>query len=1411
MRTKPLLPFLVLTLLPLLPSPAWCQGPGAGDGPPRLTDLRALLDSGVVVQDRNGDRLPDFLHVRLLLPRTPGKAHVATAANVAARLAFETSGTDMGLAGRAGSSSPAGSPVVLVGARTVREAGAPLAMEAEIEELAPGQGIIVHLPPGENFPEGGVVLAGYDATGLLAAGSYLSGRYPGVWAPEETTWTEVVEGVESFGEERGLSGVELVLDRIVVDAGRPGVTRARLTVEVENEDELGTVADVFRKPEGAPADTTPEAEGEPTGLEFRDLHRLDLNLAAPGTTRTITLRPQKPWNTREGDDRRAVPHHDVSLPDLYGLDGIYRDTNRDLIPDETTAILSLGGSEGAAAVIDLATRIGLETAGIGLPLAVVDAQDDDPGAAGTPVLLGPAHYQIGRLREEGRLPETDVAAGEGFVQVADDAFGERSAVAVGGADEVGFRAATDWLARRAPYLWHHGKGEYRLADAETEVRRFLQARNGPGQVALALEKLESWMERMSEDPPRKMEVELAALDAPAGLADVMEEMVRQRFPDTELDVRTWPTGFGVGDTVFAREWDIPWEVDDARTILEEEVYPTLRAGVPFTLDLRVSEPPEIRRGLEEEILEKAAARGVDDATVHVLSAYKQGYSWIHDVLLPRLRGRGVDSVDLTYHTLEESEEVRWQTVAAETRWLQEVYPFDAVLARELGIADSAVVFHPTRRKDPIYTFEARDSSGAVVLRDTFDPKYVVRPFFDLFPEYEKVRVTTGWLTAVLGGDTLVDRRIVTDPERFWDRLQTETFSEIIAYVMDTQGGNPSPDNAPFFDEFRVDLRLSEPDYRIGVDEETISSLEALHEDIFFETHTLFNLIAARYQTSLRYPGRVLPFVDPSGAGQPGHARLVFTGKERGNPELVVRTWGGGEGEGEPLYRQYELTPLPTGDPDLAGAVLAHGTEGLRRLLVRVTVPDSVDRFAEFRERTSEGRIDREFLNVELLEGMVGSLARLHERGLMEDVLAWDRVAELALDFRLEEDSTYQRSVFLPRSQNPASTDNPRLRADGWSHGGEVMVQWDTPMPPEESDTLLARLGTFPGVRVYYLTDTYLGRPVWAADFLPPQKAAYLSQAKLNAFKPTLFVSGREHANEVSSTNHILRLGELLVTDSTHRAMLDRVNVVLHPVTNPDGAALAYERQLVNPDHMLHAARPGALGVDATVGGSSPDPMYPEAKARTMLREAWLPDVYLNPHGYPSHEWVQYFAGYSAWVRGRRVGPRDWWVPRGWFIPGFSWVDDEENPEYREAQFAILDSLAAAMTADPEIDAVNRRLYTRYKKYGEQDRDGFDEYFHEGMVVNVRLRGTDDIGTGLGSPRITYFRATTEAPDETARGAWMRLMGEMGLAHTSAALRYLAGGEYEMEREAKAFRGGVVRKAYRLKPVLPPKKEEPGPP
>ena len=102
----------------------------------------------------------------------------------------------------------------------------------------------------------------------------------------------------------------------------------------------------------------------------------------------------------------------------------------------------------------------------------------------------------------------------------------------------------------------------------------------------------------------------------------------------------------------------------------------------------------------------------------------------------------------------------------------------------------------------------------------------------------------------------------------------------------------------------------------------------------------------------------------------------------------------------------------------------------------------------------------------------------------------------------------------------------------------------------------------------------------------------------------------------------------------------------------------------------------------------------------------------------------------------------------------------------------------------------------------KDREGFTEYFHNGMLVNMSLTGSESIGNGLYSPRITYFSTTTEAPDETAQGDWMHLMGAAGLTHTSAVLRYLATGEFEVEREVSAFRGTVTRKVFRVKPVLP---------
>ena len=50
--------------------------------------------------------------------------------------------------------------------------------------------------------------------------------------------------------------------------------------------------------------------------------------------------------------------------------------------------------------------------------------------------------------------------------------------------------------------------------------------------------------------------------------------------------------------------------------------------------------------------------------------------------------------------------------------------------------------------------------------------------------------------------------------------------------------------------------------------------------------------------------------------------------------------------------------------------------------------------------------------------------------------------------------------------------------------------------------------------------------------------------------------------------------------------------------------------------MLHAGRYSALGMDVT---SRQNNLLPEAEVEGRVWREWLPDIYLNPHGYPSHE------------------------------------------------------------------------------------------------------------------------------------------------------------------------------------------------
>ncbi len=1405
---------------------------------PAPGDLGVLFEPGGILQDRNGDGHIDYLDVRLVLGGGFDAAVKAAAAEIAARLGYETMSFDPGLAVAWDRRVRRWEqPVVLVGLADdhlpLPAAAAPL-----LAGLGPGQGVLLALAPDETFPRGGAIVTGRDETGLLTAAGYLAARFPSVWRLDGTAWSEVGERVGRLLAQQAVPAAGVRLEGLVVDAFRDGIVRARVGLDFVTAGALDSARTVLEKkvPTSGPGRTTRTTRtGAPdttstrstrtsaadttaavaqnrreriltiTDLEFTDLHRLELHLTAPRSEGTVDLLPRRPWPARSLRPAPAGPSPDFSLARLFEVGGLLRDSDQDWIPDQTMATILSDGTPAPFDLIDLAARIGLETAGIRLPLVRVVGQDERPARSGFPILYGTGRMHADRLARDRGITDLPAEAGVGYLRFVPEGFDGRNGLLLGGTDGTGLAAVTGYAATRMPWLWEYGKGNWQLVEVEDEVRRFFQARSAAGQVSLGLEKLDTWLNRLEGDDLAAIEVEMAAEQTPEELDGLLEELVKKHFPQAQTAIEVHPTGFGVGRPVFKEEVDFPWEVDTVRQALRDEVLPRLTPKSRGRIEIRISESPEVREQLAGEIRSLLTTRGVPDGSfdIEVLCAYKQGYSWLHDRVLPHLRDREVGRIEITYHTLRDSEEVRWQTIASATRWLQELYPIDAVLARELDIPDSLVTFHPTYQADPVYRVKVFDPEGGVLLEDTFDPRYVVRPFFDRFPEYESIRVTTGWLRVQVGSVVLLDRRIVTDPESFWDHLQSETYGKVIDYVMDLQEGRPSSNNAPYFDELRVDLTLSEPDYRLGVDEEVISSLEALHEDIYFETLTLFNRIGARWDAgSMSYPGRILPYLH-QGAGAPGRARISLTGKERARPELVLTTTARG---GEPERQRYALSDPGVPDPVLRGLEVEAGAEGVRRLLFEVTATDTTDRYEEYRDRSSEAAIDRTFRSTTLLEGMVGRLTGLHRAGLFEQDLAFDRVESLRFRITLEDSLTWCRLADLPRSRHPRDTTRPVLLDRDFRNQGQQIVPWEEPLDPAEAEAILARLNTFPDVRVWWAARSFLGHDVWVADLHPRLEGRLVSQAKLNALRPTLYLTGRQHANEISSTSHLLRLAELLASDPEWNRYLQKVNVVIHPVTNPDGAWLVDELHPENPDFMLHAGYLGALGVDATSGSRDPDGRYAEARVRPAVQAMWLPDIMLDLHGYPSHEWVQYFAGYSAWVRGRSGGQRSWWSPRGWFLPGFSWVDDERYPEITRAQFAVLDSLAAAITGQPEVDAMNRRLYARYAKYGRQDVEDFREYFHEGILVYQSLRGRRVSGNDPGNPRITWFSATTETPDELARGEWLGLMGTAGLAHTSALVRYLYDGEFETERETEEYQGGVLRKVNRKRPVLPAEKK-----
>ncbi|MBW6454599.1 MAG: hypothetical protein K0A98_01825, partial [Trueperaceae bacterium] len=593
---------------------------------------------------------------------------------------------------------------------------------------------------------------------------------------------------------------------------------------------------------------------------------------------------------------------------------------------------------------------------------------------------------------------------------------------------------------------------------------------------------------------------------------------------------------------------------------------------------------------------------------------------------------------------------------------------------------------------PTYRASFADADGGVLLVRELDPIVAVTSH-----PAGGVTVASGGVRLRRAGEVVASERVATDAEAFWDWFTGEVLPAV-ARTLDTEA-------APLLAEIAVVASLSEPDDVLPIDHETDSVLEVLHEEVYFGVLEAFERACGGAAPRSLGVGRVLPFFQGA-PGAPLRARVTV--RESGSDRLGVRTRDGG----------WTLAPR-CGARVLVCAV--HGRGALPTGIELEVVGEADEVGAALRRlRWSAAQPDAPWppgVAVRLANGPAGGADRVGDR------------APSAGAFQLR----------------PAAASPPPP---------EPLP--DRPLHPHEVVRFARAWGARHGAaRVATPRETALGQPLVVIEVTDPERAAP-SRARAAAWRPTLLVSARQHANEATSTQAVLRWLDVWLRDPTlHR----RANLVLHPLENPDGARLHAACCVLAPNHMHHAARYTAFGADLQANPRVRGEVIAESLMRHDAARRWRPIAHLNDHGYPAHVWIRSLSGFVP----RGFG--DWAMPTGHLTILTTHASDERAADELRERLAA--AAGIALRTDAGAHALTQAQVARSARY--QDAPAARATLRSGLPfwLGHRPQATgDDAPQPIvrdGPDRRSPLHALaplvtliTEVPDETVDGeAWHR--------------------------------------------------------
>lgn len=1329
-----------------------------------IKSLGDVFSLGKGIQDQDKDGYADKVALCIVIPDRPSVYESAAASDIAARANFESLVVDFTLVKGESEFRDLPDPVYPIFIGSNLKKASDWAKQAQIR-LGKDQGLVSLL--GQNSA-GLVLLAGSEEALLQTARSFFL-RWPyfwEIWGREEgETYFTLEKDLSKFFETETISFSRFsifsatyefpvmkspheALQKLRFDRGE--IEDLVIAVEFESPQEKQRASKALENlkllhKRGVKTDTLSYAGCAQITFELRSNGKVSrIFLPRVGYPKRM-LTPSYKLSTRPIRSGK-----EFDLLQVFTTKGLYADSDKDDIPDTLESLVILPKNAASFGGIPLLTsRLVLDTAGASFPIVYLDQDIENKKALKAPILIGKENRFVEDLFQTGKMKDFPLEEGWGRAEIVPQAFDKSSALVILGKDEKGLERILSFIARTFPYFAEFGEGHPSFHDIPITLEEFLDGKHGSAE-AFFWNRLKEYSESLMDKKFIHFNLRFYLPKGNPEFSRNVQKFLEKTLDAEKIDVQD----FALKDSqsIFSKEKEFSWEGDDAFQMVQEQLKTIGPSSSPLSISIGVSESPEVRKSLKGKIEDLLARHNFARYEVEVHSAYKQGFFWIKEKVLPSLRDKRVDRLRIRFAREEEDFSQPKRFYSEPYRWLQELYPVDEIISDEIHIPLDRIEFEMKEERKPTYDIAAFDENDRVLFEEHFSPRTREIPYIKPLPEWGKVKLTTGWVKVKKDDRLVMDASLQSDLEKFWDYYQDEILREVNDYILKNTGDKPTYKNQPYFKRLLIEMWFSEPDYRVGLDEEMVSSLESMHDEIYFDTLDFLRGITEEdteedrdSEDNPRYsaPGNILPMIYPSSEGKKGKVRVTFEGWQARSPQMVL-TW---KEEGHRDKSEKFIFPKIKAK---ALRIPSFTYSGLEEKVENIL---------------AEVEIEKEDDYLLFLE-IINSLRELESQNIL--ALPFDYPQLKSLTTLVRHKDWEKEETFIIRSSAKKAVEDREEHISG-----DITIPTEEIISPQMCSDLVDRLGNLQAIRTYIGGKSYGGREIPVLEIFSPSEK-YVSIPRLITLKPSIYLSGRQHANEVSSTNYILKFAELLAKDPEYKEFTKKINFILHPMENPDGAELAYNLQKLTPNHSLHAGRYTSLGIDVGYQVGAARPLLPEAKVRKNLYDRWLPDIYLNLHGYPSHEWVQQFSNYSPYLF------RDFWIPRGWYAL-FRSLSLPVYEKWKLAGDQLQEFIIREITANEEFLASSAKFHDRYYRWATRWQPHMDTMeIREGVNLYAKRRSTQEAKIS-DRRRMTFVEETPELMDETAQGKWLDFLCSQGLTYLRAHAKYLFQTEFDIVR------------------------------